>query len=125
RTILRAPLAASAVDLLWPGRLAVLFEGGRRGVDEQFDLARGLVGGAEGDGSVWADAAARQVSSRGRLAFAPGRLDAELAALDEAVVRVSAGVAYVPQPVPDPRDAAEVALAERVRAELDPNGVLV
>src|SRR5207248_10010026 len=53
RTILRAPLAASAVDLLWPGRLAVLFEGGRRGVDEQFVLARGLVGGAEGDGSAW------------------------------------------------------------------------
>ena len=45
--------------------------------------------------------------------------------LDEAVVRVSAGVAYVSEPVPDPRDPVEVALAERVRAQLDPNGVLV
>jgi FAD/FMN-containing dehydrogenase len=48
-----------------------------------------------------------------------------LAGLDEAVVRVSAGVAYVPEPMADPRDPAEVALAERVRTQFDPNGVLV
>jgi len=123
--ILRAPLAASAVDLLWPGRLAVLFEGGRRGVDEQFELALGLVGGAEDDCSVWEETAARQAESRGRLLFPPGELAGALAGLDEAVVRVAAGVAYVPEPVADARDPMEIELVERVRSLLDPNGVLV
>ena len=40
-------------------------------------------------------------------------------------MRVAAGVAYVPEPVADPRDPAEVALAERVRGQFDPQGVLV
>ena len=124
QAILRAPLAASAVDLAWPGRLAVLFEGGRHGVDEQFELARSLVGGAEDDGSAWEEIAARQASSRGRLLFPPGRLATTLAGLDEGVVRVAVGVAHVAEPVPDPRDPEEIALAERVRAQLDPNGVL-
>jgi glycolate oxidase FAD binding subunit len=124
QAILRAPFVASAFDLLWPGRLAVLFEGGRRGVDEQFELARGLVGGAEDDGSVWEEAGARQAASQGRRVFPPGRLAEMLGGLGEAVVRVSAGVAYVGQPVPDPRDPGEIALAERVRAQLDPKGVL-
>jgi glycolate dehydrogenase FAD-binding subunit len=123
--LLRAPLAASAVDLLWPGRLAVLFEGGRRGVDEQFELARVVVGGDEDDGSVWEEVAARQASSPGRLPFPPGELTEMLGGVDQAVVRVSAGVAYVPERVPDPRDPGEVALAERVRAHFDPTGVLV
>ena len=74
QAILRSPLAASALDLLWPGRLAVLFEGGRRGVDEQFELARSLVGGAEDDGSVWEEVDARQASSQGRLVFPSGEL---------------------------------------------------
>ncbi len=124
RAILRAPLAASAVDLLWPGRLALLFEGGRRGVDGQFELAQSLVGGAEDDGSVWDEVGARQASSRGRLVFPPGELAERLAELQEAVVRVSAGVAYVPEPVADPRDPGEIALTERVRAEFDPAGLL-
>jgi len=53
-----------------------------------------------------------------------GELALTLAGLDEAVVRVSAGVAYVHDPVPDSRDPVELALVERVRAELDPAGVL-
>ena len=125
RAILRAPLAPSAVDVVWPGRLAVLFEGGRRAVDEQFAAAYALVGGAEDSGSIWETAADRQGQARGRLLFPPGELAAKLAGLEEAVVRVSAGVAYVPQRVADRRDPAEVALAERVRAEFDPKGVLV
>ena len=125
QAILRAPLAASAVDLLWPGRLAVLFEGGRRAVDEQFELARGLLGGAEDDGSVWEEVGARQALSQGRLLFPPGRLAETLDHLDEAVVRVAPGVAYVPEPVADPRDPVEIALAERVRVQFDPEGVLV
>jgi glycolate oxidase FAD binding subunit len=124
QAILRAPLAASAVDLLWPGRLAVLFEGGRREVDEQFELARGLVGGAEDDGAVWEEAADRQASSPGRLVFPAGDLAGALASLDEGVVRVSAGLVYVPDPVADPREPGEIALAERVRAQFDPARVL-
>ena len=73
QAILRAPLAASAVDLIWPGRLAVLFEGGRRGVDEQFELAAGVVGGVEDDGSVWSEIAARQASSARAPAVPSGR----------------------------------------------------
>jgi glycolate oxidase FAD binding subunit len=124
QAILRAPLAPSAVDVVWPGRLAVLFEGSARAVEEQLDSARSLAGGDE-DGSVWAEAEARQARARGRLLFRPGDLEATLRGLDEAVVRVSAGVAYVAEPVPDPRDPAEAALAERVRAHFDPQGTLV
>jgi glycolate oxidase FAD binding subunit len=124
RAILRAPLAPSAVDVVWPGSLAVLFEGARRAVDEQLAAAQALVGGAEDSGSVWKEAEARQARSRGRLLFAPGELAATLGGLEEAVVRVAAGVAYVPSPVADPRDPAEMALAERVRAQFDPQGVL-
>jgi glycolate dehydrogenase FAD-binding subunit len=123
RAILRAPIAASAVDLLWPGRLAVLFEGGRRGVEEQVGIVRALVGGEE-DESVWAEIEARQASSRGRMSFDPGALATALGSLEGAVVRVSAGLAYVPTPVADRRDAAEIALAERVRAQFDPAGLL-
>jgi glycolate oxidase FAD binding subunit len=124
RAILRAPVAPSAVDLLWPGRLALLFEGGRRGVEEQVGIVRSLVGGTEDD-TVWADVEARQSSSRGRVSFDPGALAETLDGLEEAVVRVSAGVAYASNSVEDPRGQAEIALAERVRAQLDPNEVLV
>ena len=124
RAILRAPVAPSAVDLLWPGRLALLFEGGRRGVEEQVGIVRSLVGGTEDD-TVWADVEARQSSSRGRVSFDPGALAETLDGLEEAVVRVSAGVAYASNSVEDPRGQAEIALAERVRAQLDPNDVLV
>jgi glycolate oxidase FAD binding subunit len=124
RAILRAALAPAAVDVLWPGRLAVLFEGSARAVEEQLAAALALVGGEEEPGSVWAEAGERQAAARGRLLFAPGMLAAALGGLGEAVVRVSAGVAYVPQPVPDPRDPAELALAERVRSTFDPAGVL-
>jgi hypothetical protein len=74
---------------------------------------------------VWAEIEARQSSSRGRLLFAPGALGHALSGLDEAVVRVAAGVAYVPEPVTDLREPAEIDLAERVRAEFDPAKVLV
>ena len=121
-----APVAPSAVDVLWPGWLAVLFEGGRRGVAEQFEIARGAgrrrarttarSGRRPRRGRRW---------SQGRLLFDPGKLAETLGRLDEAVVRVGAGVAYVPEPVADPRDPVEVALAERVRAQFDPGGVLV
>lgn len=125
RALLRAPLAPSAVDVLWPGWIAVLFEGSRRGVDEQFAHAQALVGGSEDFGSVWEEGEARQTWARGRLRFVPAQLTETLEGLDEAVVRVAPGVAYVAHEVDDPRDPGEVALAERVRAQFDPSGVLV
>jgi glycolate oxidase FAD binding subunit len=125
QALVRSSLVASACDLLWPGRLAVLFEGSPRAVQAQLREAQALVGGEEGDGAVWDEARARQGQARGRLSFPPGALAETLAQLEEAVVRPSAGVAYVPEPVPDPRDEAALALAERVRAAFDPAGVLV
>ena len=121
--ILRSPVEASAVDVVWPGWLAVLIEGSARAVDEQLIAARALVGGEEDFGSTWDEAAARQDRAQGRFLFAPGKLEVTLRRLDEAVVRVSAGVAYVREPVPDPRDPTEIALVERVRAQFDPAGV--
>jgi glycolate dehydrogenase FAD-binding subunit len=123
QTVLRSQLAPVAVDLLWPGRLALLFEGGRRAVDAQLDDARALLGGHEDD-SVWAEIGEAQLASRGRVTFAPGRLAPVLASTDRAVVRVAAGVAHVAEPQRDPRDDAVRALAERVRREFDPGGVL-
>ena len=118
----RSTLAPSAVDLLWPGRFALLFEAGERAVEEQLRSARGLLGGKEDAGSVWAEVAERQGSYRGRFSFASNDLAATLARLDSAIVR--AGVAYVPEPVPDPRSEALMRLTERVRAEFDPDHVL-
>ena len=124
RAILRSPVEASAVDVVWPGWLAVLIEGSQAAVDAQFAAAQALVGGAEDFGSIWEEAAARQEWSLGRVPFAPGELEETLGALDEAVVRVSAGLAYVPGTAADPRDPAELALLERIRAQFDPAGVL-
>ncbi len=114
-------LVPSAVDLLWPGCLALLFEGGERGVEEQLAFARALLGGAEDDGGVWEEAAERQRAAGGRASFPPGELGVFLRERPEALVRVGAGVAYVPEPVP----AATSPLHERVRAQLDPQGILV
>jgi FAD/FMN-containing dehydrogenase len=124
RALLHAPLELSALDVVWPGWVAVLIEGSAAAVEEQFEAARTLVGGGEGFGSIWEEAEARQGWSRGRLLFALGELRTTLEERDEAVVRVSAGVAHVREPVPEPRDSAEIALAERVRAEFDPAGTL-
>jgi glycolate oxidase FAD binding subunit len=120
----RSALVPSAVDLLWPGRLAALFEGNERAVAEQLQQACALLAGTEDDGSVWEEVAERQAQSRGRISFAPGELAATLEGLDAAVVRAAAGVAYVRDPVPDPRPQALLSLNERIRAELDPVGVL-
>jgi len=124
RKLLHAPLELSALDVVWPGWVAVLIEGSRAAVDEQFEAAQQLAGGEEDFGSIWEEAEGRQGWARGRLLFAPGELESTLAGLDEAVVRLSAGVAHVRDPVPDSRDPVELALVERVRAQLDPGGVL-
>jgi glycolate dehydrogenase FAD-binding subunit len=120
----RSALVPSAVDLLWPGRLAVLFEGSERAVAEQLEQACALLAGNEDDGSVWDEVLERQAQAGGRVSFAPGELAAALERFDEAVVRVAAGVAYVRDEVPDLRPQALLSLTERIRAQLDPAGVL-
>jgi glycolate oxidase FAD binding subunit len=125
RAVLASGLVPSAVDVHWPGRLALLFEGSERAVAGQVEAARSLVGAGEASEEIWAEAAERQAAAAGRLAFAPGSLADVLGAEQEAIVRVAAGVAYVPHAVADPRDGAEIALVELVRAAFDPGGVLV
>jgi glycolate oxidase FAD binding subunit len=119
RAVLRSQLVPSAVDLLWPGRLVLLFEGGERSVRAQVEAARALVGGEE-DESAWNELAAAQLAAGGRVRFDPAQLAEFLAETPSAVVRVAAGNAYVPETV----EASLSFLAERVRAELDPQGVL-
>ncbi len=123
-TLLRSQLQPSALDVLHPGRVAVLFEGGERAVAAQLETARALVGGHEADAAVWAEARRRQGAARGRRRFAPGSLREAIAPLPEAIVRPSAGVAYVPEPRRDETAPALRALQERVRERFDPQRVL-
>jgi glycolate oxidase FAD binding subunit len=120
--LLSSPLQPSAIDVLHPGRVAVLFEGGRAGVDDQVRRAVSLVGGAAAGDDVWVESRTRQAVARGRVRFAPGALRETLADLDEAVVRASAGVAFVPHETAPDNSAA--ALEERIRAAFDPRRTL-
>ena len=122
--LLRSQLQPSALDVLHPGRVAVLFEGGEQAVAAQLTAARALVGGGEADASVWTESRARQASAQGRRRFAPGDLQGVLASLDEAVVRPAAGIAYVPRPNGDDTPQPVLALQERIRERFDPQGVL-
>ena len=121
--LLRSQLQPSALDVLHPGRVAVLFEGSERAVAAQLDAARSLVGGAEATDEIWNESRARQGAARSRIRFSPGDLAPTLADLDEALVRPAAGVAYVRQHVPAEADPGVERLLERLRAELDPRGV--
>jgi glycolate oxidase FAD binding subunit len=125
RAVLGSTLVPSAFDVHWPGRLAILVEGSERAVASQVDSAVALIGAAEAAESVWDEAAERQLEANGRLLFAPGALAEVLASHDAGVFRVAAGVGYVPEPVRDDRDPVELALVERIRAQFDPDGVLV
>ena len=122
--LLSSQLQPSALDVLHPGRVAVLFEGGERAVAAQLAAARALVGGDEADASVWAESRARQAAAQGTRRFAPGDLQGVLASLDEAVVRPAAGIAYIPRPNGDDTAQPVLALQERIRERFDPQGVL-
>jgi len=124
RALLRSQLQPSALDVLHPGRVAVLFEGRAAAVEEQLRRARTLVGGEEEDGAVWTEARARQGAALGRRRFEPGRLGELLGDLDEAVVRPAAGLAYVPTEAPSDMPEAVRTLNERIRAEFDPASIL-
>ena len=106
----RSQLVPSAVDLLWPGKLCVLFEGSARAVEVQVEAAWALLGGAEGD--PWAEVLAFQATCGGRVPFDATLAGARLVRGRTAYVVAAAEPAWSP-------------LAERVRAALDPAGVLV
>ncbi len=69
--LLRSQLQPSALDVLHPGRVAVLFEGSERAVEAQVATARELVGGSEADPSVWDESRSRQAAALGRVRFEP------------------------------------------------------
>ena len=124
RELGRRRLEPSALDVLHPGRVALLFEGSESAVRQQLDEARGLVGGAERDAAVWDESRERQGRSLGRLRFVPADLANTLTTLDEAVVRPSAGIAYVPYRVGGVPSGAARRLHRALSARLDPAGVL-
>jgi glycolate oxidase FAD binding subunit len=125
-SLLRSQLQPSALDVLHPGRVAVLFEGSERAVAAQVATARELVGGAEADPPVWDESRGRQAAALGRVRFIPSDLGSTLGELDEAVVRPAAGVAYTPRPTSSDSisQGGWQQLVERIAAELDPSGVL-
>jgi len=123
--LLRSQLEPSVLDVLHPGRVAVLFEGSERAVEAQLETARGLVGGSEAAGhEVWDESRARQGEAQGRIRFDPGRLGEALAGIDEAIVRPASGIAYTPAARPATENEGVRALVERIARELDPKGVL-
>ena len=128
-TLRRSTLEPSALDVLHPGRVAVLFEGAGRAVEAQLARARGLVGGDEAGLEVWDESRMLQQAARGRVRFDPGRLADALAGLGEAVVRPAAGIAYTGEISRDNLSRAEHEdatgrLLDRIEEALDPNGVL-
>jgi FAD/FMN-containing dehydrogenase len=128
--LLRSHLQPGALDVLHPGRVAVLFEGSARAVDEQVDATEHLIDGlaghvaTTGDNTVWEESRRRQQEAPGRVRFEPGRLEETLAGLDRALVRPSAGVAFVPFEASEELPESVRRLHESIRAVFDPNGVL-
>jgi len=134
RELHRSTLVPSAVDVLWgtlqqsvaksPGRLALLLEGNEAAVEAQLGVARALLGGRQ-DAEVWDEVAERQQRAAGLVSFPPGELAGALARMPEAIVRVGAGLAYVPEPGAAIDDAPVRRLNERIRRQFDPKGVFV
>jgi FAD/FMN-containing dehydrogenase len=100
-------LVPSAVDFLPPDRFAVLFEGSARAVEEQARACPGEPASAE----IWDEVAQRQLAAGGRVPFDWG---------DCTLARPGVGIAFVAEPA----EPAWSPLAERVRVEFDPEGVL-
>ena len=125
RALRRSQLVPSALDLLHPGRVALLFEGSERAVAAQLDAARVRVGGTVRGPGVWDEARELQDRSLGRVRFSPADLENALSTLDEAVVRPAAGIAYVPHRVGGVPSAAARRVQRALKERLDPAGVLV
>jgi FAD/FMN-containing dehydrogenase len=123
RALLHSTLVPSAVDLVWDegdSALALLLEGSEAATAAQWEQSRALLGGRE-SGAVWDVVAALQLESRSRGAFPTGELRSALEELGTTLIRIGPTChAYLPQPYEQPWSA----LAERVRQQFDPGGVL-
>jgi glycolate oxidase FAD binding subunit len=122
-TLEASTVQPSALDVLHPGRVAVLFEGSPAAVDAQLTTARDLVGGDEADPAVWEESRRRQAAAGGSFGFSPGDLVGVLAAEPEGIMRPSVGVAYVPRVVACDVDPGVERLQQALRARFDPAGV--
>jgi glycolate oxidase FAD binding subunit len=128
--LVASQLQPSALDVLHPGRVAILFEGSPRAVGDQVEHATWLLESCGGtvtsirETSVWDESRARQGAARGRIRFAPRDLGRTLPLLDEAVIRPAAGVAYLPVTAPDDTPPEVRRLERAIRERLDPMGVL-
>jgi glycolate oxidase FAD binding subunit len=122
--LLASQLSPSALDVLHPGRVCVLFEGAAAAVESQLESARALVGGSPRSASVWDEARERQAAALGRLRFAPRDVRSVLSTVRTAVVRPAAGVAYVPHRVGGVPGTVERRLQRALKAQFDPHGVL-
>jgi FAD/FMN-containing dehydrogenase len=122
--LLGSQLQPSALDVLHPGRVAVLFEGSSRAVDSQFEQAVSLVGGRAAGEEIWEEARRRQASAGGRVHFAPRDLGLALLSCDEAVIRPAAGVAYGLARIQDDTPPDVRRLFDAIREQLDPSRVL-
>ena len=122
--LLRSQLQPSALDVLHPGRVAVLFEGSSRAVEAQLAQAVSLVGGREANEDVWQESRRRQASAAERVRFAPCDLAEALLSGGEAVIRPAAGVAYGLARITDDTPPGVRRLFDAIREQLDPAGVL-
>jgi FAD/FMN-containing dehydrogenase len=103
----RSQLVPSAVDLLPPGRVAVLFEGGAAAVEAQVAACPG----SPTDGAVWEESRTLQQRAGGLVPFAWQEC---------LLARPGPALAWVAEPI----EREWSPLAERVRAAFDPEGVL-
>jgi FAD/FMN-containing dehydrogenase len=104
----QSQLVPSGVDFLPPDRIAVLFEGSERAVAEQVRAAPGELA----DAGIWQQSGRRQLAAGARVPFEWGECT---------LARPGIGIAFV-------ETATELnwsPLAEQVRCEFDPEGVLV
>jgi glycolate oxidase FAD binding subunit len=114
----------SALDVLHPGRVAVLLEGSAAAVEAQLETLQSVVGGVEAGTETWEESRRRQASAVGLVRFAPRDLAAALAGETEAIARPAVGVAYVARPVPETADPIVERLRRALKERLDPAGVL-
>jgi len=122
--LLRSELQPSALDVLHPGRVAILFEGSPRAVEAQLAQAVSLVGGDESAREIWDEVRTRQAAAASRIRFHPGDLAGALRSLDEAVIRPASGVAYGLARIQDDTPPDGRRLFDAIRAQFDPAGVL-
>ncbi len=124
-------LEPSALDILHPGRTAVLFEGSARAVEAQVAATRRLFEEAgariEEDpaGAVWDETRRRQAASPGTIRFAPSDLARVLASESVALVRPAVGIAHVPRAIHQEPSPGVARLHAAVKQAFDPQGVLV